>query len=509
MYTAVTSLGLEGIAPYLVHVEVDSRTGLPGFDIVGLPDAAVKESRDRVGAALRNLGYPAPNSKIIANLAPADTRKVGSIYDLPILMGLTGACGYENFDFSGTALIGEIGLAGEIRGVPGVLPMVLDAAKMGVGRVVVPLDNLPEAVVVGDIQVYGAAHCRDVIAFFRGDTDALTPASQAKIRPVPQANIPDFAEVKGQPEAKWALKVAAAGGHNVLLIGAPGAGKSMLARRLPSILPEMTDAEAIETTKIYSAAGQLAAGAGLMRTRPFRAPHHSASAAALAGGGTTPKPGDISLAHNGVLFLDELPEFSKAVLETLRQPLEDGVVSISRVRQRVQYPGDTMLVAAMNPCPCGYFGVQGRACRCAPSAVARYLSRVSGPLLDRIDIHVEVLPVKYEQLAAAAEDGTSAEMRSQVKEARARQTERYKGTGVPCNARLTPAMLQEHCQMDAKASALLKSAFERMGLSARGYDRIVKVARTIADLDGSEAIVASHIAQAVQLRSLDRKYWAG
>ena len=506
MFSSVNSMGLMGLRAYPVQAEVDLSQSMPAFEIVGLPGAAVKESRDRVRSAIRNCGMAFPLGKIIVNLSPADVRKDGALYDLPIFMGILTAAGMLEADLSDSALLGELSLSGEVRRVNGVLPLVLQAKEMGLRNVFIPEGNAAEGAVVKGINVYPLSHVQQLLDhYFKGQP--LETAKPVPTEPAAADSFLDFADVKGQSGAKRALEVAAAGGHNLLMIGSPGAGKSMLAKRIPSILPEMTFEESIETTKIHSVAGILSEQASLITQRPFRAPHHTISPAGLSGGGTVPRPGEISLAHNGVLFLDELPEFSRDAMEVLRQPIEDGQVTISRVSGSLTYPCSMMVVAAMNPCPCGYYGHPVRECTCSQNAVGRYLSKVSGPLLDRLDLHIEVAPVEYEHLVSTQKEESSASIRQRVNAARHLQQQRYQGLGFSCNANLPAPAVNRFCPMDDGATALLSRAFDTMGLSARAYDRILKVSRTIADLDGAEVISRRHIAEAVQYRSLDRKYW--
>ncbi|MBQ7990929.1 MAG: YifB family Mg chelatase-like AAA ATPase [Oscillospiraceae bacterium] len=513
MFAKVNSIGLFGLNAFGVEVETEVTKGQPAFDIVGLADTAVKESRERIRSAFRSCGTTFPNARVIVNLAPADTKKAGSVFDLGIFMSVmrsVGAAPHEIPDHTldECVFIGEVSLSGDVRGVAGVLPMVLCAEKHGFKAAFVPADNAHEASVCDGIAVYGISSVTQLMDHLTGK-NILKPQPRYIPEPGGYFGSADYADVKGQTLPKKALETAAAGGHNLLMIGPPGTGKSMLAKRIPSILPAMTFEESIETTNIHSVCGMVSKEEPLVVRRPFFSPHHTISGAGLCGGGSVPRPGQISLAHNGVLFLDELPEFARPTLEMLRQPLEDRQVTISRASGTVTYPCSFMLVAAMNPCPCGYMGHPTKKCICSPNQAKAYLSRISGPLLDRFDLHVEVAPVTFNELSSVKKEESSAAMRERVQAAREIQRERFRGTDITCNARITPEIFNEVCPMSEDAKQLLENVFNGMGLSARAYDRIVKVARTVADMDGSQVIEKPHISRAVHFRTLDRKYRLG
>lgn len=508
MISSIKTISLNGLDGSLVEVQTDISAGLPNFEIVGLPDISVRESKERIKVAIKNSGYEFPSRKIIVNLAPANTRKEGTSYDLPIAIGILSSLGkISEKNLENTMFIGELSLDGKIDRINGVLPMCIEAQNLGIKKVILPKTNEREAAVLKDLEIIGVKNLKETIQYLNKEIriERLRIDILKELNKKEKDNV-DFSEVKGQENVKRALEIAAAGGHNCILIGPPGAGKTMVAQRIPTILPDLTFEEALEVTKIHSVSGILDNNIGIITKRPFRSPHHTISVTSMIGGGRIPKPGEISLAHNGVLFLDELPEFNRNALEILRGPLEDKNISISRLYSKVIYPSNFMLIASMNPCPCGYYGSTEKECKCSEQSIQKYLSKISGPLLDRIDLHVEIKQVKYEKLNLQNKVETSKKIKERVNNARRIQYIRYRNLNIFSNSQLTPKLIEKYCLLDSECKKVLELAFNKLGLSARAYTRILKVSRTIADLEGKEKIEKRHVLEAIQYRSLDRKY---
>ena len=508
MYSKINTCVLQGLNGYIIEVETDLSRGLPVFNIVGLPDTSIKESKERVRTAIKNSGFQFPLNRITVNLAPANLKKEGSQLDLSIALGILQAMGIiDDFHYKDIAFIGELSLDGRLNPIEGALPMIISMRESNIKRCIVPYGNKDESCVVEDVEIIPVENLKEAIDYLNGEKEILPYKNKSSLLLEKNQDFDiDFSDIKGQEGLKRSLEVAAAGFHNILIIGPPGSGKTMAARRLSTILPELSFDEAIEVTKIYSVAGLLKSNA-LIKGRPFRAPHHTTSSTSLIGGGRIPKPGEVSLAHNGVLFLDEIPEFKKEVLEVLRQPMEDETVTISRVNATLTYPSKFMMVASMNPCPCGYLGDPFHECTCSQSSIDRYLGKISNPLLDRIDIHIEVLPVEYRELRGEKIEEKSEDIRYRVNKAREIQLERYKGDNIYSNSQLNPKNIKKYCKLNKEADKIMKNAFNRYRFSARTYNKILKVARTIADLDGEDTILEKHILEAIRYRSLDNEYW--